>query len=147
MARPFPDMPYWGTFPANGPIPRGSASDPKTYKNHPLSTGPVHDQELQPLGKEPDAGKNPYWDASTDPARTQYPDGYDFKIAVPQEKTDQILLADSGAGQTTLTYDDLLAPDYQKMKSTVAEPADPGGPTRAPTTGRRTTARSRQEGP
>ena len=41
MAKPFPDMPYWGTFPANGPIPlSGKASDPKTYKNHPLSTGP-----------------------------------------------------------------------------------------------------------
>ncbi|MDX6360553.1 MAG: peptide/nickel transport system substrate-binding protein, partial [Nocardioidaceae bacterium] len=23
MAKPFPDMPYWGTFPANGPIPLG----------------------------------------------------------------------------------------------------------------------------
>ena len=25
MAKPFPDMPYWGTFPANGPIPLGKA--------------------------------------------------------------------------------------------------------------------------
>src|SRR3954453_13505509 len=40
MAKPFPDMPYWGSFPANGPVPSGNASDPKTYKNHPLSTGP-----------------------------------------------------------------------------------------------------------
>ena len=40
MDKPFPDMPYWGAFPANGPVPLGKASDPKTYKNHPLSTGP-----------------------------------------------------------------------------------------------------------
>src|SRR3954454_23385019 len=33
MAKPFPDMPYWGSFPANGPIPSGKESDPKTYKN------------------------------------------------------------------------------------------------------------------
>ena len=61
--------------------------------------------------------RNPNWDPATDPARTQYPDGYDFKTQQQSEKIDQILLADSGSGQTTLTYDDLLAPDFQKMKS------------------------------
>ena len=30
------------------------------------------------------------------------------------EKIDQIMLADSGNGQTTLTYDDLLAPDFNR---------------------------------
>ena len=40
MDKPFPDMPYWGSFPAMGPIPLGKASDPKTYTNHPLATGP-----------------------------------------------------------------------------------------------------------
>ena len=58
MAKPFPDMPYWGTFPANGPIPPGKVSDPKTYKKHPLVDRSVHDQELQPVqgagaGEEP----------------------------------------------------------------------------------------------
>ena len=62
--------------------------------------------------------KNPYWDANTDPARTQYPDGYDFKTQQPSEKIDQIMLADSGPGQTTLTYDDLLAPDFNQMQQT-----------------------------
>ena len=60
--------------------------------------------------------KNPYWDAATDPARTQYPDGYDFKTQQQSEKIDQIMLADSGPGQTTLTYDDLLAPDFSQMQ-------------------------------
>jgi peptide/nickel transport system substrate-binding protein len=116
MDRPFPDMPYWGAFPENGPVPSGSASDPKTYKNHPLSTGPYMFKSYS-VGKSLTLVKNPYWDPNTDPARTQYPDEYDIKSQVPQEKTDQILLADSGSGQTTLTYDDLLAPDFQKMKS------------------------------
>ncbi len=48
MDKPFPDMPYWGTFPANGPIPEGKVSDPKTYKNHPLVRRSLHDQEVQP---------------------------------------------------------------------------------------------------
>jgi peptide/nickel transport system substrate-binding protein len=117
MAKPFPDMPYWGTFPANGPVPQGKVSDPKDYKNHPWSTGPYMIKSFSP-SKELVLEQNPNWDPATDPARTQYPDGYDFKLQQPSEKIDQILLADSGDGQTTLTYDDLLAPDYNKMQQT-----------------------------
>ena len=126
MAKPFPDMPYWGTFPANGPIPLGNASDPKTYKNHPLSTGPYKISKYSP-SKELVLVRNPNWDPKTDPARTQYPDGYDFKTQQQSEKIDQILLADSGTGQTTLTYDNLLAPDYQKMKQTASDRLTLGG--------------------
>jgi peptide/nickel transport system substrate-binding protein len=115
MDKPFPDMPYWGAFPAMGPIPLGKASDPKTYKNHPLATGPYMFKSFSP-NKELVLTRNPNWDPATDPARTQYPDGWDFKTQQPSEKIDQIMLADSGSGQTTLTYDDLLAPDYSKMK-------------------------------
>ena len=126
MAKPFPDMPYWGTFPANGPVPLGSASDPKTYKKHPLSTGPYKIKSYSP-SKELVLVRNTNWDPSTDPARTQYPDGYDFKSQQQSEKIDQILLADSGSGQTSLTYDDLLAPDYQKMKRTAPDRLTLGG--------------------
>jgi peptide/nickel transport system substrate-binding protein len=127
MDKPFPDMPYWGTFPANGPIPLGkSASDPKTYKNHPLSTGPYMIKSSSP-SKELVLTKNPYWDPATDPARTQYPDGYDFKTQQQSEKIDQIMLADSGAGQTTLTYDNLMAPDFNKMKQTAPDRLTLGG--------------------
>ena len=115
MAKPFPDMPYWGSFPANGPIPEGKASNPTTYKKRPLSTGPYMIKSWSP-SKELVLVKNPYWDSATDPARTQYPDGYDFKTQQQSEKIDQIMLADSGPGQTTLTYDDLLAPDFSQMQ-------------------------------
>lgn len=115
MDKPFPDMPYWGAFPANGPVPPGKASDPATYKKHPWATGPYMIKTFN-QSKELVLEKNPYWDPTTDPARTQYPEGYDFKTQQPSEKIDQILLSDSGPNQTTLTYDNLLAPDYQTMK-------------------------------
>jgi peptide/nickel transport system substrate-binding protein len=116
MAKPFPDMPYWGTFPANGPVPQDpKISSPKSYKKHPWSTGPYMIKTFN-LSKELILERNPYWNPATDPARTQYPEGYDFQLQSQSEKTDQILLADSGTGQTTLTYDDLLAPDYQQLK-------------------------------
>jgi peptide/nickel transport system substrate-binding protein len=127
MVKPFPDMPYWATFPANGPIPLGkAASNPKTYKNHPLSTGPYKISKYSPA-KELVLVRNTQWDPKTDPARTQYPDGYDFKTQQQSEKIDQIMIADSGSGQTTLTYDDMLAPDYQKMKQTAPDRLVLGG--------------------
>jgi peptide/nickel transport system substrate-binding protein len=127
IASPFPDMPYWGTFAANGPVPSDKKiSDPKAYKKHPWSTGPYMIKSFN-QSKELVLKKNPYWDASTDPARTQYPDGYDFKLQQQSEKIDQILLADSGSGQTTLTYDDLLAPDFAQMKQKAPDRLTLGG--------------------
>jgi peptide/nickel transport system substrate-binding protein len=127
MDKPFPDMPYWGTFPANGPVPQDpKVSDPKAYKKHPWSTGPYMIKDFN-LSKELTLVKNPYWDPKTDPARTQYPDGYDFKLQTQSEKIDQIMLADTGDGQTTLTYDDLLAPDFQQMKDKAPDRLTLGG--------------------
>ena len=126
MDKPFPDMPFWGAFPAMGPIPSGSASDPAQYKKHPLATGPYMFKKYT-AAKELVLVKNPNWDPNTDAARTQYPDEYDFKASQQSDKIDQIMLADSGAGQTTLTYDDLLAPDYQKMKTQSPERLTLGG--------------------
>ena len=37
MAKPFPDMPYWGTFPANGPIPAGQGLGPEDLQERPAS--------------------------------------------------------------------------------------------------------------
>jgi peptide/nickel transport system substrate-binding protein len=40
MSQPFPDFPYYGTFPAMGPIPMGDASEPAKYARRPLASGP-----------------------------------------------------------------------------------------------------------
>jgi peptide/nickel transport system substrate-binding protein len=118
MSQPFPDMPYWGSFPAMGAIPTDpKINNPKTYKLKPWSDGPYMVKSYA-LGKELTLVRNPNWDPNTDPARTQYPDEYDFKAGADSQQTDQILLADTGQGQTTLTIDDLLSPDYTKMKQT-----------------------------
>ena len=48
MAKPFPDMPYWGAFPANGPIPADKATNPAEYSRRPLSTGPYKIADYTP---------------------------------------------------------------------------------------------------
>ena len=113
MSQPFPDMPYWGAFPAMSAIPK-DASDPEQYRRHPLATGPYMFDKYTPA-KSLTLVRNDQWDTNTDPARTQYPDGWDFQTQVPLQKVDQILLADSGEGQTTMTREDVLAQDYRKF--------------------------------
>jgi len=116
MSKPFPDMPYWGSFPAMGPIPPGKDSDPATYKNHPWATGPyMFKQGSYVPGESLTLVKNPYWDANTDPGRHQYIDQFDFNFSTDSAKIDATMLADNGEGQTTMSYDPVLAADYQKF--------------------------------
>jgi peptide/nickel transport system substrate-binding protein len=112
MSKPFPDMPYWGTFPAMGAIPQDEAiNDPAEYARNPWSNGPYMFEEYTPE-QSLTLVQNPEWDPATDPARTQYPDEYVFDFATESAQIDQLLLQDSGEAQTTLSYDDILAENY-----------------------------------
>jgi peptide/nickel transport system substrate-binding protein len=122
MAKPFPDMPYWGAFPAMGPIPPGKASNPATYKNHPWATGPyMFKQGGYVPGQSLVLVKNPYWDPNTDPGRHQYINEFDFNFSTDSAKIDATMLADTGQGQSTLTLDSVLAADYQKFQQQSAD--------------------------
>jgi len=120
MSKPFPDMPYWGAFPAMGPIPEGKASDPAKYALHPWSTGPYMFKDYTPE-KSLTLVKNPNWDPNTDPGRHQYVDEWDMQFDVPSAKIDQISLQDQGDGQTTLTFDNILASDFIKAKQDASD--------------------------
>ena len=65
--------------------------------------------------------KNPNWDPNTDPGRHQYVDEWDMQFDVPSAKIDQILLNDEGDGQTTLTYDNILAADFLTAKNDASD--------------------------
>jgi peptide/nickel transport system substrate-binding protein len=118
MAKPFPDFPYYASFPAMGPIPTDPAvSDPAKYAQHPLSTGPYKIEQYT-IGKSLTLVRNDQWDADTDPARTAYPDKYVFKAGLQPNQADQIMLADSGDGKTSIYYDDVQAQNYRKMDET-----------------------------
>jgi peptide/nickel transport system substrate-binding protein len=115
MSKPFPDFPYYGTFPAMGAVPLGDASDPAKYNQRPLSNGPYKFKSYT-TAKSLVLERNPEWDPATDPARTAYPDGYEFKAGVQADQIDQIIMGDSGEGQTTLTYEDVQAQNFRKFQ-------------------------------
>ncbi|MFD2078925.1 peptide/nickel transport system substrate-binding protein [Actinopolymorpha cephalotaxi] len=103
MAKPFPDLPYYTTFPVFTPIPQ--AKDTRdAYGNHPLATGPYKFDSYQ-KGKRLVLVKNDQWDPKTDAARHQYVDKYDFKYGQNPIKLQEQLIADNGPDQTAITYD------------------------------------------
>uniref|UniRef100_UPI002B267AB6 ABC transporter substrate-binding protein n=1 Tax=Nocardioides sp. TaxID=35761 RepID=UPI002B267AB6 len=115
MDTPFPDMNYWGSFAAMGPIQEGAASDPEKYRLKPLATGPYKFGKYVPE-KSLELVRNPEWNAESDPARTAYPDKYEFDLQVEEAQLNQILLQDSAEDQATLTYDDVLAVNFDQFK-------------------------------
>lgn len=115
MSRPFPDMDYWGSFMAMGPIPPGSVSNPPNYGRKPWATGPYKVQSFVPE-KELVLVRNTQWDPKTDASRHNYPDKWIFKFNQDNATVDALLTSGNSASQTTITTN-VLATDYQKAKS------------------------------
>ncbi len=94
------------------------------YGNHPLATGPYMFKDYKP-GSTLTLVKNPNWDPATDPGRIQSVDEWDFKFGEDTAKLENIILADTGDGQTTLTYDNVTPPTYKKIS--IGQPGPPRG--------------------
>jgi peptide/nickel transport system substrate-binding protein len=115
MSKPFPGMPYWAAFPAMGPIPPGSASTPSKYALHPWATGPYKFAQYTP-NVSLTLVKNPNWNPDTDAIRHQYFDKIVFKLNMDASQVDQILLADRGSAQTTISLNNVLAADFAQFE-------------------------------
>ncbi len=115
-------MPYWGAFPAMGPIPPGDDSTPAKYKLDPWATGPYM---FKPGSYKQNHTltlvKNPYWSADTDPVRHQYLDAYDFHFDRLDAQIDQIILTDTGPSQSTISYDSVLNASYGQFKTQASD--------------------------
>ncbi len=126
MSKPFQDFDYYLSFPAMGPVPLGKASDPAKYAQRPMSSGPYKIKKYV-VGKSLVLERNDQWDPATDPGRTAYPDSYVFKGGQNPDQIDQLLLADQGDAQTTMTYDDIDAKNYDKFSTDAADRLVSGG--------------------
>lgn len=127
MACPFPDMPYWGSFGAMSPIPEDAIDTQQklqAYETNPLATGPYMFESYIPE-KELTLVRNPHWDPATDPGRHAYPDEYVMDFDTDTAKIDNIMIEDSEPN--ALTYDDVLASTYAKMKQSDPDRLAVGG--------------------
>jgi len=113
LAKPFPDLPYYLTFPAFTPIPK--AKDKKQdYQNAPMTTGPYMYDSFTP-GSELKLKRNPNWTAESDPARHAYPDAWDFKWGQDDVKTQQQILNSSGPDANAINYANIDASLVQQV--------------------------------
>jgi peptide/nickel transport system substrate-binding protein len=102
MAKPFPDMDYWGAFMAMGPAPLGDTSQPPEYGRKPLSNGPYKVDSFRP-SEELVLVRNDQWVPESDPARHQYPDKWVFKFSADPTQVDEIMLSGNAQSQTSLS--------------------------------------------
>jgi len=115
LSKPFPDLPYYMTFPMFTPIPKAKDTQAE-YKNNPVATGPYQFDTFTP-GVELKLKRNPHWDPNTDPARHAYPDGWHFKWGDDDVKTQTQVLNSNGADANALNYANLdasLIPEIDK---------------------------------
>lgn len=119
MAKPFPDMDYWGSFMAMGPIPTGKISDPPGYGKDPLSTGPYKVESFRPEA-ELTLVRNDQWDPATDPARHQYADSFVFKFNADLAQSDEIMLSGNTESQTAVTAQ-VGASNYAEAKEVLGD--------------------------
>jgi len=118
MQGAFPDMDFWSTFMAIGPIPLENSEFP-AYGRMPLSSGPYKIKEFR-VNESLTLEKNPEWDAASDPARHQYADEWVFKFDQDQEKADQLLMSNSTASQSTVSTG-LGATNVSKLRDALGD--------------------------
>lgn len=104
LAKRWETLPYFATFTQVSPIPQAKDTKDQSYGNNALATGPYMIKSFT-QGSELKLVKNPNWDPNSDPARTQYVDGYDFKFGVDDIKTQTAILASNGVDATTMNWD------------------------------------------
>ena len=119
MAKPFPDMDYWGAFMAMGPAPLGKASNPPDYGQNILSNGPYMVESYRP-SEELTLVKNPQWDPASDPARHQYADKWVFKFDQDQNKIDQIMLSGNTESQAAVAIG-IGSSNYERANSELGD--------------------------
>lgn len=103
LRRPFPDLPFYLSYPLFTPIPPGKDTR-ELYRNRPLATGPYQFDTFTP-GAGLTLKRNPYWDPRSDPARHQYPDAWDFRWGGEQVRNQQQVLDSNGADAAALDYE------------------------------------------
>jgi peptide/nickel transport system substrate-binding protein len=116
LAKPFPDLPYFLSFPLGTPIPK--AHDTKgNYELHPWTTGP-YKVDSYVRGTELKLSKNTFWDPNTDPVRHQYADAWDFKWGGIDLASETAILQGSNPTDTTsIDYGGLDASLIPKIQS------------------------------
>lgn len=105
---PHADTPFMMAMTTVSPVP--AARDTKVaYDNRPFSSGPYKIQTYNRTQKMV-LVRNENWDPNSDPVRHNFPDSYVIDFTRTDAQASELLIADAGAAQTSLTFQDLNIP-------------------------------------
>ncbi|WP_406440183.1 ABC transporter substrate-binding protein [Streptomyces sp. NBC_00631] len=99
---PHPDLPYALAMAGYAVVSKKGDTQAK-YDKNPVTSGPYKIQSFK-SGKSMVLVKNTNWDPKTDPIRNQYVDEMDFTFNQQFETSTKALLADSGADQAGVSF-------------------------------------------
>ncbi|KPI26299.1 ABC-type transporter, periplasmic subunit [Actinobacteria bacterium OK074] len=97
-----PDLPYALAMAGYAVVSKKGDTQAK-YDKDPVTSGPYQIKSFK-SGKSMVLTKNPNWDPKTDAIRNQYVDEFDISFNVSYETSTKSLLADSGADQTGVSF-------------------------------------------
>jgi len=98
LNKAFGDWPWIVSMPAFSPVPKKADTDPTTYGEDPVASGPYQVKSYSP-GSKLELERNPNWDKASDPARTGLPDSIVTDMGLQADVVNQRLVADSGDDQ------------------------------------------------
>ncbi|SEF68864.1 peptide/nickel transport system substrate-binding protein [Actinacidiphila yanglinensis] len=119
LAKPYADFPYILAMSVGAAVPPAAdTGNGKDYEKAPVASGPYKVSSYQP-GKSLHLVRNPEWDATTDPIRSQLPVGYDLKLYDSQDEVEKALLD----GTADLDFSETLLDD-QTETQVINSPAE-----------------------
>lgn len=104
LARRWQTLPYFASFTQVSPIPEAKDTKTTAYGDNAPTTGPYRIASYIE-GSELVLDRNPHWDATTDPARPAYLDGYAFSFGIDPAQVQTDVLGDDEANASTLNWD------------------------------------------
>jgi peptide/nickel transport system substrate-binding protein len=113
-----PDLPYALAM-AGYAVVSAKGDTQAKYDKNPVTSGPYKIQSFK-SGKSMVLVKNTNWDPKTDPIRNQYVDQFNFTFNQQFETSTKALLADSGADQTGVSFNNQV--DAGNLSNVLKDP-------------------------
>lgn len=116
LNRPFGNWPWIASMPAFAPVPAAADTEPETYGEHPVASGPYMVTEYT-KGSQAVLERNPHWDQKTDDVRLAGPDKIVVDMGLNNDTIVQRLIDDKGDDKNAISNALISPSQFQRIES------------------------------
>lgn len=116
LTRPFGNWPWIVSMPAFAPVPKAADTEPETYGEHPVASGPYMVTSFS-KGTQAVLERNPNWSADTDEARLAGPDKIILDMGLNNDTIVQRLIDDKGDDKNAISNALISPSQFQRIES------------------------------